>query len=70
MQRRKKTDYWIVVGFDDKSVNLLGINKNGEVSSTVNYGIHVFTSPLFNRVLIGRCSSIEKLEFDIEWILP
>lgn len=62
-----KTAYWIVVGADSQSVNLIGINHEGVVSSTANYGIHVFTSPNFNRKLLGRCNGLEQLEFDIEW---
>lgn len=63
-----KTAYWIVVGLSETSVNLLGINSEGAVSSTANYGVHVFTSSNFNRVLLGRCNGLDNLEFDIEWI--
>jgi len=62
-----KTAYWIVVGIGDRSVNLLGINKDGLVSSTANYGQHVFESANFNRSVIGFCAGIDTLEFDITW---
>jgi hypothetical protein len=63
-----KTAYWIVVGIGDRSVNLLGINLKGQVSSTANYGQHVFESARFNREVIGRCEGIDDLEFDITWM--
>ena len=62
-----KTDYWIIIGIDERTVNLLGINRAGSVTSTANYGIHVFTSPNFNRKLIGRCEGLDDLEFDVVW---
>lgn len=66
-----KTRYWIVVGLDDTSVNLIGINREGVVTSTQNYGRHVFdqsASHLFKRrALLGRCEGLEALEFDVQW---
>lgn len=66
-----KTMFWIVVGLDDRSVNLLGINRDGVVTSTQNYGRHVFDGPashLFKkRTLLGRCEGLESLEFDVLW---
>lgn len=62
-----KTAYWIVVGIGDRSVNLLGINRDGAVTSTANYGQHVFESSSFNRTIIGRCEGLEDLQFDIVW---
>jgi hypothetical protein len=60
-----KTAYWIVVGIGGGAVNLLGVDMQGQVSSTANYGQHVFES---NREVIGRCEGIEDLEFDITWL--
>lgn len=64
-----KTRYWIVLGLDGTSVNLVGINRDGVVTSTQNYGRHVFESPpLFNRrVLLGRVEGLDALEFDVQW---
>lgn len=66
-----KTTFWIVVGLDDRSVNLLGINRDGVVTSTQNYGRHVFDGPASNlfkkRTLLGRCEGLESLEFDVQW---
>ena len=65
-----KTNYWIVVGMNDRTVNLLGINRDGAVTSTANYGAHVFdgTSAAFGRELLGRCDGLESLDFDITWM--
>lgn len=66
-----KTRYWIVIGLDDRSVNLVGIDRDGNVTSTQNYGRHVFdqSSPLLfkRRPLIGRCEGLEALEFGVQW---
>lgn len=65
-----KTRYWVVVGLDDRAVNMLGINADGQVTSTGNYGLHVFENRHagFMRELLGRCEGIEAMEFDIAWI--
>lgn len=63
-----KTHYWIVVGLTDRAVNLLGINLHGEVTSTANYGPHVFEDRAgFGRELLGHCGGLDALEFDITW---
>lgn len=66
-----KTAFWVVVGLDDRCVNLLGINRDGVVTSTQNYGRHVFegsASSLFKkRALLGRCEGLEGLDFDVQW---
>jgi hypothetical protein len=64
-----KTHYWIVIGLSERTVNLLGINADGAVTSTANYGVHVFdgSSVGFSRDLLGHCGGIEALEFDVTW---
>jgi hypothetical protein len=63
-----KTRYWIVVGMDERTVNLLGINGEGEVSSTANYGRHVFESAMFKvRPVIGFCAGVTALNLDVAW---
>jgi hypothetical protein len=64
-----KTHYWIVVGFDERVVNLLGVNSDGVVTSTANYGTHVFDARNtgYGRELLGRCDGIETMEFDVTW---
>lgn len=64
-----KTHFWIIVGLDERTVNLLGINRDGAVTSTANYGIHVFNgTPGFSREIVGRCDGLDGLDFDITWI--
>lgn len=66
-----KTHYWIVVGISDRTVNLLGINCDGVVTSTANYGVHVFDGSSFypGRELLGHCDGLDAMEFDITWFL-
>ena len=64
-----KTTFWIVISFDDKSVQLLGINRDGVITSASSYGRHVFdnSSPVFRRTPIGYCADLENMEFNISW---
>lgn len=64
-----KTRYWIVVGYDGKSVNMLGVNADGKVTSTCNYGAYVFdnTSKYWHRPVIGFCHGLDKMKLQIEW---
>lgn len=64
-----KATFWIVISFDDKSVQLLGINRDGVITSASSYGRHVFdnSTTLFRRVPIGYCADLENMEFNISW---
>ena len=64
-----KTHYWVVVGLTDRTVNLLGINSDGVVTSTANYGLHVFEGSVgfSGRELLGHCGGLDSMEFDILW---
>ena len=65
-----KTRFWVVIGLDDRAVSLIGINGDGVVTSTQNYGRHVFdnSSALFKRrALLGRVEGLDALEFDVQW---
>jgi hypothetical protein len=64
-----KTHFWIVVGLDERAVNLLGINRQGIVTSTANYGRHVFEGA-FNfkgRHVIGFAAGVTELNLDVIW---
>jgi hypothetical protein len=65
-----KTHYWIVIGLTERTVNLVGINSDGAITSTANYGAHVFEGHVgfSGRELLGRCTGVADMEFDIEWI--
>lgn len=56
-----KTAAWIVLKITGNTVHLLGLDAEGEVSSTQSYGLHSFE----RRSLIGRVN-LSALEFDIE----
>lgn len=67
-----KTRFWVVMGFDDRSVSMLGINAEGKVTSATTYGRHVFEGfhygdNLFKqRRLVGRVNGLEQLTFDLQ----
>lgn len=65
-----KTRYWIVVGLSDRTVNLLGIDRDGQITSTANYGAHVFEGGLSQsgRELLGWCTGLDALDFDVTWV--
>ena len=56
-----KTAAWLVVSVSGHTVHLLGLDADGQVSSTQSYGIHA----LERRPLIGRVN-FSMAEFDIE----
>ena len=64
-----KTSFWIVINFDDRSVQLIGINREGVITSATAYGRHVFdnSTTLFRREPLGYCADMENLEFNITW---
>jgi hypothetical protein len=55
-----KTAAWVVVGVSAHGCCLLGINSEGEVTTTQSYNLHTME----RRNLIGRCD-IASLSFDI-----
>lgn len=56
-----KTAAWLVMNITGNTVHLIGLDAEGEVSSTQSYGLHSFE----RRNLIGRVN-LGPLEFDIE----
>lgn len=62
-----KTKYWVVVGLSERTVNVLGFDDEGVVTSTGNYGSHVFDGSYPGRDVIGYCNGIEELQFDVTW---
>lgn len=67
-----KTVYWIVIACDFNSVQVIGLNREGTITSATSYGRHVFdpgASKFFRpRQPIGYCAGLEDLNFTIEWI--
>lgn len=56
-----KTCAWIVLNITGNTAHVLGVDAEGEVSSTQSYALHAFE----RRILIGRVN-LAPLEFDIE----
>lgn len=56
-----KTKAWLVVNVCGNTVHLLGLDADGQISSTQSYGVHAIE----RRSLIGRVD-LSSLEFDIE----
>lgn len=65
-----KTKFWIVMAVNQNSVNLVGINGDGAITSTANYGVHVFQSSRQGRDLLGVCEDLKAMEFNIAWNIP
>ena len=56
-----KTAAWVVVAMSGNTVHLLGIDGEGQVSSTQSYGLHAISG----RDLIGRVD-LSSINFDVE----
>lgn len=56
-----KTKAWLVLSVTGNTVHLLGLDAEGQVSSTQSYAMHAME----RRDLIGRVD-LSALEFDIE----
>lgn len=66
------TKYWVVVSLHNGSAHMLGIDKDGQITSTVSYGQHVFNGEHknFQRSLdlVGTCDDIANLNLNITWL--
>lgn len=63
------TKYWVVVGLRDRTVIMLGLDEEGNISSSASYGQHCFEDAAWckGRKPIGRVVNMPTLEFQIEW---
>jgi hypothetical protein len=63
--------FWVVVGLPRDRVVMLGIDNEGNIVSSADYGQHVFNcqSPYFTRGrdIVGRCKDMPALNFSVEW---
>ena len=62
-----KTKYWVIVADTPGAVVCLGIDSDGNVTSSVNYGRHVFEGTPWAREPIGRAMDLSSLNFSIVW---
>jgi len=68
-KNRRKTHYWIVVGFDTTSCHLLGIGAEGEITQAASYGRHVFEGygNIFKpRRKVGLCHGLQDMNLQVE----
>lgn len=66
----KKTRYWIVIGLSERAVHMVGINDAGDITSTANYGAHVFNgrhAGFKQRPVLGFCEWASEMAFTIRW---
>jgi len=66
----KNTAFWVVVGVNGDSVHLMGINREGQITSTQSYGKWVFEgSGAYNkgRPILGFVEGLDELVFDVQW---
>lgn len=63
-----KSKYWIIVAASrEVGIVCLGINEKGEITSSGNYGLHVFEGYPWSREPIGRVNAMPSLEWEIQW---
>lgn len=55
-----KTVAWVVLGISENGCHMVGINREGEITTTQSYNIYVME----RRKLVGRCD-LSDLTFDI-----
>jgi hypothetical protein len=68
----KKTQFFILVGFDESQAFFLGINREGKLTSATNYGRQCFegNAHWLCREVVGFCSELADMELNIEWSCP
>lgn len=57
---RTKTHAWLIVAIIGRTAHALGLNEEGEISSTASYGVHAFE----RRNIIGKVD-LSNMEFPI-----
>lgn len=71
--RNSNHKFWVVVALTDNSVVMLGIDQEGNIISSANYGRHVFdcSSQYFTRgrERIGIVVDMPELTFNVKWEL-
>lgn len=60
---RGDTSAWVVAAIRQSSVHLFGVNTEGEIVSTITYGMHY----VITRKIIGHCATLRDMTFPIEW---
>lgn len=65
------TKFWVVVAIRGHQVIMLGMDDEGNITSSQTYGRHMFEDNQWTRGRkpIGRVVDLPSLEFKIEWSL-
>jgi hypothetical protein len=69
-KNQRKTFYWLVIGLTGNMVHCLGLDADGQITSTTSYGKHVFEGQgtlWKGRKRLGRVDGLDTLDFDIIW---
>ncbi len=62
-----KTNYWLIVAVRENTVICLGLDDEGNVTSSSNYGLHVFYNSPWARRPIGRALDMPEIKFSVSW---
>lgn len=62
-----KTRFWIVVAIRVNTVVCLGVDQDGNITSSSNYGLHVFDGCPWSRQPVGKVLDMPDMNFSIRW---
>ena len=62
-----KSRYWVIVAVHRGTCVCLGLDEEGNVTSSTNYAEHVFDGFPWSRELIGRAIDMPDMNFRIAW---
>ncbi len=62
-----KTNYWMIVGVRASTVICLGLDDEGNITSSSNYGLHVFHNSPWAREPLGKAIDMPEMRFNVAW---
>lgn len=62
-----KTRFWVIVGVRANTVICLGVDEEGNITSSSNYGLHVFHNSPWARKRVGRVIDMPEMKFNVAW---
>jgi hypothetical protein len=62
-----KSKYWVIVSVHNRTCVCLGLDDEGNVTSSTNYSEHVFEGFPWSRELIGRAVDMPEMRFNVAW---
>lgn len=65
----KGTAFWVVVAITESGASCLGLDREGNISSTVSYSRYVFEGGQYTkgRPCIGFVEGLEGMQLDVQW---